>query len=125
MSHRVLVADDRSEILRMLRARFEFEDDLVVVGEARNGAEAVGLAHLLQPDVVVLDLEMPVMRGDVAIPLLRIAVRGVLIVLYTGAALDLDRDVLPDIVIDKARPLDELVEQITAALARRAARQAS
>ena len=44
------------------------ESDLVIVGEATNGAEAIELARESQPDVVVLDLTMPVMDGLEALP---------------------------------------------------------
>ena len=60
---RVLLVDDTPEILRDLRQLLELTDDLDIVGEAANGAEAVRLATDLAPDVVVMDLEMPGMDG--------------------------------------------------------------
>src|SRR5690242_20511188 len=63
---RVLVVDDH-EILRMgLAAFLETLDDMVMVGEAKNGQEAVNLCRSLQPDVVLMDLGMPVMDGMTA-----------------------------------------------------------
>ena len=70
---RVLLADDAPDIRMLLRFALGCESGLEVVGEAANGREAVDLAASLQPDVVVLDLSMPVMDGLQAIPeLLRV-----------------------------------------------------
>jgi DNA-binding NarL/FixJ family response regulator len=125
MSRRVIVADDRPEILRLLQVRFELEDDFEVVGEAANGAQAVELCRQLQPDAAVLDLEMPVMRGDVAIPLLRQVAPDVTIVLYTAAAtIDLEAADGPDAIVDKAGHLDDVVTELRAALDRRTIRRA-
>jgi DNA-binding NarL/FixJ family response regulator len=60
---RVLVADDHPLILQGLRRSLEACDDIEVVGEARSGAEVVGLVERRRPDVVLLDLRMPGMDG--------------------------------------------------------------
>jgi DNA-binding NarL/FixJ family response regulator len=60
---RVLIADDSARIRRGLRGLFELVDDIEVVAEAVNGAHAVALAMELAPDVVVMDIGMPVMDG--------------------------------------------------------------
>jgi PAS domain S-box-containing protein len=71
---RVLLADDAADIRLLLRFALDAESGFEVVGEAANGLEAVELAATLQPDLVVLDLSMPVMDGLQAIPeLLRVA----------------------------------------------------
>jgi CheY-like chemotaxis protein len=73
----------------------------------------------------VLDVEMPVMRGDVAIPLLREVAPDVTIVLYTSAAtIDLEAADGPDAIVDKAGHLDDVVTELRAALDRRAIRRA-
>lgn len=59
----VLLADDHSLFRKGLRNMLEIEDDLRVVGEARDGAEAVQFAHELHPDVTLLDINMPVKDG--------------------------------------------------------------
>jgi DNA-binding NarL/FixJ family response regulator len=64
---RVLVADDHKVVRQGLRMFLEFDDGLEVAGEAVNGAEAVRLARELKPDVVLMDLLMPVMDGISAI----------------------------------------------------------
>ncbi len=60
---RVVVADDSPTFRRLLCAALEQDPEVEVVGVAANGAEAVDLARRLRPDVVTLDLEMPVMDG--------------------------------------------------------------
>jgi DNA-binding NarL/FixJ family response regulator len=65
---RVLLADDVAEIRMLLRLTLELDGRFEIVGEARNGAEAVKLASRKRPDVVILDLAMPVMDGFAAIP---------------------------------------------------------
>ena len=63
---RVLIVDDH-EILRMGLAIFvETQDDFLLVGEAENGQQAVELCDQLQPDVVLMDIMMPVMDGITA-----------------------------------------------------------
>ena len=60
---RVLVVDDLGFMRIALRQIVETDGDMRVVGEAKNGEEAVGLARELKPDVVTMDIEMPVMDG--------------------------------------------------------------
>ena len=60
---RVLIADDSERIRRGLHGLFELVDDIEVVAEAVNGAHAVALATELLPDVVLMDVGMPVMDG--------------------------------------------------------------
>ncbi len=60
---RVLVVDDQTLVRAGFRMICEAEDDLTVVGEAADGAAAVELAERSQPDVVLMDIRMPVMDG--------------------------------------------------------------
>jgi two-component system, chemotaxis family, protein-glutamate methylesterase/glutaminase len=60
---RVLVVDDLGFMRIALRQIIETDGDMRVVGEARNGEEAVALARELRPDVVTMDIEMPVLDG--------------------------------------------------------------
>ena len=71
MAIRVLIADDHSVVLEGLRMFLERDPELTVVGEAVDGAEAVRLAQHLRPDVVLMDLLMPVMDGIAAISAIR------------------------------------------------------
>jgi DNA-binding NarL/FixJ family response regulator len=115
--YRVLIVDDRPELRVLLRLRLEFEPDIEVIGEASNGLEAVRLTRGLAPSAVVLDMEMPVMRGDEAIPLMREAASGMGILLYTGEdAVSLAEDAAADAIVHKGVPLDEVVSQLRAVL---------
>jgi DNA-binding NarL/FixJ family response regulator len=60
---RVLLADDQEMIRTGVRMILEAEDDLEVVGEARDGQDAVAKTRRLQPDVVLMDIRMPVLDG--------------------------------------------------------------
>src|SRR5690606_3490919 len=60
---RVLLADDQQLVRAGFRSILKHEPDLEVVGEAANGAEAVRMAEELSPDVVLMDIRMPVMDG--------------------------------------------------------------
>jgi len=66
MPVRILLADDHSMVRQGLRIFLELDPELQVVGEASDGAEAVRLARQLEPDVVLMDLLMPVMDGVAA-----------------------------------------------------------
>src|SRR5215204_4854790 len=63
---RVLLADDHAVVRRGLRGFFELLDDIEIVGEAEDGAQAVALVEQHLPDVVLMDLLMPVMDGIAA-----------------------------------------------------------
>ena len=63
MVRSVLIADDQEVIRRMLCFLFDSQSDFEVCGEAENGQEAVEMAQVLHPDLIMLDLSMPVMNG--------------------------------------------------------------
>jgi len=62
----VLLVDDHGLIRRGMKGQFTLQSGFSVVGEAGNGAEAIELAAQLQPDVVLMDIDMPVMDGITA-----------------------------------------------------------
>ena len=67
----VLLADDHAIVREGLRALLDLETDIKVVGEAANGHQAVAFANKLAPDVVVMDLAMPLLNGLDAIARIR------------------------------------------------------
>jgi DNA-binding NarL/FixJ family response regulator len=71
MTVQVLIVDDHSVVRRGLRMFLEDDPELEIVGEARDGAEAVAQAQALKPDVVLMDLLMPVMDGITATGVIR------------------------------------------------------
>ena len=66
MSIRIVIADDHAVVRQGLRMFLLDDPEFDVIGEARNGAEALDLARQLQPDVVLMDLLMPVIDGITA-----------------------------------------------------------
>ena len=116
---RLLVADDHPVVRDGIVGMVSSDPDIEVVGEASDGAEAVGLARALIPDVVLMDLRMPGTDGVAAIrELVRLGVpsRVVVLTTYDSAA-----DVLPAIeagatgYLLKDVPRDELVRAVHAA----------
>jgi DNA-binding NarL/FixJ family response regulator len=63
MPIRILIADDHSVVRQGLRMFLGLDAELEIIGEASDGAEAVKMAHALNPDVVLMDMLMPVMGG--------------------------------------------------------------
>jgi len=64
---RVVIADDHAMVREGLKQILELEKDIAVVAQASNGEEAVKLAKECQPDVVLMDINMPGMNGLQAI----------------------------------------------------------
>jgi DNA-binding NarL/FixJ family response regulator len=60
---RVLIVDDSRQVRQELRTLLPLAGDIEIVGEAADGREAIHLAQALQPEVVLMDLEMPVLDG--------------------------------------------------------------
>ncbi|MGC2194918.1 MAG: response regulator [Terriglobales bacterium] len=63
MNKRIMVADDNPAVRRALRNILELKQDWKVLGEAVNGRDAIEQAQKLHPDLIVLDVSMPVMNG--------------------------------------------------------------
>ena len=85
---RTVLVDDVEDMRALLRVLLEQDGRFVIVGEAANGEQAIALAGELQPDVVVLDLAMPVMDGITALPRLHAAAPGARTVVLSGLPSD-------------------------------------
>lgn len=81
---RVLIVDDTADIRELLGALFGRRSDVQVVAEARDGQEAIELAAALQPDIVVLDVAMPVLDGISALPYLVAAAPNARVVMLSA-----------------------------------------
>lgn len=86
---RVLVVDDNADIRLLVRMQIEFLDGVTSVHDAVNGVDAIEQAGQIQPHVIILDLDMPVMSGDAALPLLRTVAPDAHIVVHTATAIEL------------------------------------
>lgn len=84
MSHTVLIADDNPSIRRGLCELFEREEEFEVCGDAENGKEAVEKAQELHPDLILLDLSMPVMNGLEAARVLSRMMPRVPLIMYSA-----------------------------------------
>jgi len=60
---RILLCDDHALVMDGIRSRLECFDHINIIGEASNGVEALSLAGELHPDIVLMDISMPVMNG--------------------------------------------------------------
>jgi len=90
---RVLIADDHRLFAEALEAVLSTEERIEVVGRAADGGEAVTMAQQLEPDVIALDISMPVMDGFEAAVELEKLVRPPAILMLTGSSApeDIDR----------------------------------
>jgi DNA-binding NarL/FixJ family response regulator len=117
-STRVLVVDDEALLRTAFSSLIDAEDDLEVVGEAADGREAVEQAERLSPDVVVMDVRMPVMDGIEATRRITAAASGRQAHVLMLTTFDLDEYVFEALRAGasgfalKSRPLEELLNAI-------------
>jgi DNA-binding NarL/FixJ family response regulator len=113
---RVLVVDDAANLRELLTVLLEVEDDFEVVAAVGDGAQALTKAEELEPDIVLLDIAMPVMDGFAALPELRRRLPDASIVIFSAfeqrekAERALSQGA--DIYIEKGTSVVNLVSQI-------------
>src|ERR1700720_3404567 len=83
MAKRILIADDGEEVRQVVRAVFEARSGYEICGEAANGTEAVERALELKPDLLLLDVAMPMLNGVEVASVLAGAMPDLPVVLYT------------------------------------------
>ena len=121
-SRSVLVVDDMAEMRMLARINLDTDERWRVVGEAEDGRDAITLAGDLQPDVVLLDLEMPWMTGPEAIPHIQRAAPDAVIVVWSvdpdGARAKSATDLGAIAIIDKgSTPIAKLAGALAGVLA--------
>src|SRR3989304_1441343 len=81
---RVIIADDHAVVREGTRHILEQEEDIQVVGEAKDGAEAVALTETLKPDVAIVDISMPVIGGIEATERIKASRPGTAVLILTS-----------------------------------------
>lgn len=97
---RVLIAEDHQGMRDLVRRLVDMEDGLEVVGVAATGQEVLDQATALQPDAIVLDLGLPEVDGEVALPELRAQLPRAHIIVLSGQASALIQPRLKDLGAD-------------------------
>src|SRR3984957_10340791 len=113
MQRQVLVADDDGLIRKLLRELFKNETDYELCAEAKNGEEAVALAKLHEPDLILLDFSMPVMNGVEAARELKKIMPNVPIILFTLFPPTATQLTLGEFSVDRIVPKGEVSHLMT------------
>ena len=113
---RILIVDDVPQVRRELRTLLPLLGDIDIVGEAENGQRAIETATTLQPDVILMDVEMPIVDGITATrsikqrcPLCRVII---LSIHSEEAVRTAARSAGADDFVDKGAPLTALLQAI-------------
>lgn len=86
MPIRTLLVDDYSSIRKLLRILLKTVPEVEVVGEAENGRLALELTHKLLPDIIIMDIRMPIMNGIEATRRITTAFPGVKVIAFTSCS---------------------------------------
>jgi two-component system, NarL family, response regulator NreC len=119
-SIRILIADDQPAVRKAIAMRLAAETDLLVIGEAADGVATLDLAMSLRPDIVLMDVEMPLMDGLAATYALRRLCPGTSVIILTIHDDELTRararEVGATAFVSKSLPPDALLTAIRQAL---------
>lgn len=116
MGKRILIADDGQEVRQVVRAIIESRTGYEICGEAANGVEAIERANELKPDLILLDIAMPMLNGVEVASILAASMPETPIILYTMYSemlgLSLASAVGARAVISKAEGISKLLESV-------------
>ena len=113
---KLLIVDDIAHVRQGLNTRLNLSDEIEVIGEAGNGFEAIGMALVLNPDVILMDYEMPKLNGIEAAEVVKNHKPDIQIVMisihdteeYKSMAIEAGVSVFEN----KSTPVQELINQI-------------
>jgi two-component system nitrate/nitrite response regulator NarL len=116
----LLICDDNPNIRYLLRTFVETRTPYQICGEAAHGIEAIEKAKKLQPDLILLDLSMPVMTGAEAAVILRGTVPRMKIILFSMHMDDVPKSLATaigiDLTLSKSDGISKLAEHLNALL---------
>ena len=108
----ILIADDNPNIRQLLRVFIETQTGLTVCGDADNGAQAIEKAKELEPDIVLLDLAMPMLNGIDAASVIRQLMPAVRLVLFSMKVDTLGKALTSAIGIDFVLSKEESINKL-------------
>ena len=118
----IVVVDDSPDVRTLVRAQIRMSGKLEVIGEGTNGLDAVALASRMQPDVMLLDVSMPVIDGLTALPRILDASPQTRIVMYTGfdekGLASRAAELGASAFVEKSAPFDVLIDTLSELAAR-------
>lgn len=113
---RIVVVDDDADIRALLKMSFDLDERFELVGEAADGVQAVELITAVQPQAVVLDLDMPRRGGLEAMQVIRDVKPDAKVIVFSARYDKYDADQLveghADLYVDKSRPVPEVLDEI-------------
>jgi CheY-like chemotaxis protein len=112
MAKRVLIADDSEEMRQLLCRVFQAEEGFEMCSQAVDGGDAVAKARQFHPDLIILDLSMPVMNGIDAARILHREMPNVPIILYTLYAQAIQQAEATAVGISRVVPKTELMSLV-------------
>ncbi len=121
---RVVIADDEADLRLLLRMQLRQNKDLTVVGEAKDGAEAIEAAESGEADVIVMDLLMPGTSGFEAIATLQQTAPHISVVAYTAVAGDFVRMEMQRLGVELVLKSGDVQPLVNALMRTRGARKA-
>jgi DNA-binding NarL/FixJ family response regulator len=113
---KLLIVDDLDHVRQGLKTLLNLSEDLEIIGEAANGFEAIGMALVLNPDVILMDYEMPKLDGIEATKMVKNRNPDIQIVMISIHDSDEVRNKAIEAGVaayeNKATPVDELIDKI-------------